>query len=147
MKINNDQIKNILKITIPLIIVVILFISAVSFGVITIGSKKELDTEVTATVYIDFGDGEILPFEITTVNATAYGFLLEAANLADFAVKTTYYGEYDSIFVDSIGSYVGGEDDRYWQYYINGEYAVLGADKIILKNGDILEWRFEKLDF
>ncbi len=147
MKTNNALIKDILKIAIPLLIVIALFVSAVGVGIITFGPIEKTNVEVTATAYIDFGNGEILPFEITTKNSTAYGFLLEAANSANLAVKTTYYGEYDSIFVDSIGPYVGGDDNRYWQYYVNGEYATVGADKIIIKNGDVIEWRFEKFEY
>ena len=147
MKTNNALIKDILKITIPLLIVIALFVGAVGMGIITFERLEKTNVEVTATAYIDFGNGEILPFEITTKNSTAYGFLLEAANSANLAVKTTYYGEYDSIFVDSIGSYVGGDNNRYWQYYVNGEYATVGPDKMIIKNGDVIEWRFEIIQY
>lgn len=102
------------------------------------------NNKVTATISIYFGNGTLWTFsDIETENATIFGFLMEAASKGNFTVESTYYGQYDSMFVDSIASVKNGEDNRYWQYYINGNYGTVGADKQPVKNGDIIEWRFE----
>lgn len=36
-------------------------------------------------------------------------------------------------------------NDQYWSFYINGKLAMQSASKTILKKGDIVEWRFEKM--
>ena len=69
---------------------------------------------------------------------------MEAASKGNFTVKSTYYGQYDSMFIDSIASVKNGENNSYWQYYINGNYGTIGADKQPVKNEDIIEWRFEE---
>src|SRR3989344_5335623 len=35
----------------------------------------------------------------------------------------------------------------YWQYWINGNYASVGASEYLLKPGDKIEWKFSKSSF
>ncbi|PIV68420.1 MAG: hypothetical protein COS08_06660 [Euryarchaeota archaeon CG01_land_8_20_14_3_00_38_12] len=102
--------------------------------------------EISATISINFTNGNVLgPYNITTKNATVYGFLLEAAKPenGNFTVKATYWGSYDSMFVDSIAGAEGGQDGKWWQYYVNGELPMVGCDKYIVQNNDYIEWKFE----
>ena len=32
---------------------------------------------------------------------------------------------------------------KYWMYYVNGTMGGVGADKKIVKEGDLIEWRLE----
>ncbi len=107
------------------------------------------EATVTATVVIDFGNGTILRFEnLTMENATVYDFTLEAANQGGFSVNATHHEM--GVFVDSIagiehGTYIGigDEESRWWQYYVNGELGPVAADKLMVNNSDVIEWRFE----
>ena len=104
---------------------------------------KEISGRVTATVIIDFENGTKWAFsDMTTKNATVFGFLMEAARNGNFTVEYTYYGQYDSNLVDSIAGKINGENNSYWQYWINGEYGMVGADRQPVKNGNIIEWTF-----
>lgn len=38
---------------------------------------------------------------------------------------------------------VGGEEGKFWIYYVNGEAAKVGADQYEVKDGDRIEWRLE----
>ena len=64
------------------------------------------------------------------------------ASEGNFTVETTYYGQYDSLLVDAIAGIENGQDDRYWLYWVNGEYASVGADRQPVRTGDTVEWRF-----
>jgi len=75
-------------------------------------------------------------------NTTVYGLLKEVAHDGNFSVKYTYYGQYDSILIDSIAGVVNGEESNYWQYWINGEYGIVGADRQPLNDNDTVEWKF-----
>jgi hypothetical protein len=37
-----------------------------------------------------------------------------------------------------------GENEMWWQYYVNGEYGDLGSDRKEIFDGDLVEWRFEE---
>ncbi|MEA2054848.1 MAG: DUF4430 domain-containing protein [Candidatus Thermoplasmatota archaeon] len=100
---------------------------------------------VTASIKINFGNGTVWTYPNISVagsNATVFGLLMEAAHEGRFNVEYTYYGQYDSIFVDSIAGIVNGEENNYWQYWMNGEYGIVGADKQPVGDNDDIEWKF-----
>ena len=37
-----------------------------------------------------------------------------------------------------------GTDEKYWQYLVDGIMPQIGADQYILKDGESIEWNFEK---
>lgn len=144
MKTNNNKIKNSLKIIIPLVIIIALFAGAVTVGIITFEPPQQSsDTEITVTVILDFGDGKISSFNVTTKNATVYGCLIESANMGDFIINDEYNEQFDAMEIKSIDSYTAGQDNKYWIYYLNGEYANVAADKQFVKNNDVIEWKYK----
>ena len=51
------------------------------------------------------------------------------------------------VFIESIDGVENGDDGKYWQYYIDDTLGDLAADKKILKDGSVVEWRFEEVPF
>ena len=155
----NNTLKAVILAVIPLILVVAIFATAINTGMMnginannelnSITNDKNIETleEVTATIIIDFGNGTTNTYEIKTTNATAYGFLMEAAKLGGYDVKTTYYSTYDSLLIESISDIENGKDNKYWIYYINSESGLIAADKQIIINNDIIEWRFKEFTY
>lgn len=80
---------------------------------------------------------------VNTENVTVAYFLFECANRYDFTVKKKHWQGYDSFFIEAINGVENGEDNRYWQYYVNGKFADVGCSNYFLHNNDIVEWRFE----
>jgi hypothetical protein len=131
-----------------LLIILSLLLIATCAGCVGNRSKSP-EAMVTATIIIDFGNGTILKFEdLTMENATVYDFTLEAAKQGGFSVNATYYEM--GVFVDSIAGVghgrdigTGDEDLRWWQYYVNGGLGSVAANKLMVNNSDVIEWRFE----
>jgi hypothetical protein len=95
---------------------------------------------------VDFGDGRKEQAELAfTTGITAFSLLTEGAKQKGLSVqtKTSSAGAY----VDSIGGLAGGIDGKYWLYYLNGEQAPTAADKLELKAGDRVDWKFEQPSF
>ncbi|MCK5476048.1 MAG: DUF4430 domain-containing protein [Candidatus Pacebacteria bacterium] len=64
------------------------------------------------------------------------------------SIEIEYNNNYSyGVFVESINGIKNGDDGKYWQYYINNTLGDVAADKKILKEGDNVEWRFEKVPF
>lgn len=59
----------------------------------------------------------------------------------DVVVAESEYGE----LVDSIEGHKGGTDGKYWSFYVNGEMAQVGAGAYLQEEGDVIEWKFQKL--
>ncbi len=54
--------------------------------------------------------------------------------------KTYSFGE----VVESIDGVNGGQDSRYWIFYVNGKQSAVGAGEYIVKEGDSIIWNFQK---
>ncbi|GLX68066.1 S-layer homology domain-containing protein [Paenibacillus glycanilyticus] len=55
-----------------------------------------------------------------------------------------YYSEYNSVYVKSIagdGEFDHGEGSG-WKYNVNGVYPGFGASQYVLKDGDVIQWRY-----
>jgi hypothetical protein len=104
---------------------------------------------ITVTVKLDFGNGTIRQETVVTDNYTALGAL--EALVGHENLDMTDYGAW-GILVDGIegvstGSTVEGIADtsnHYWFWYVNGDFAMVGASQYVLQDGDTMEWSFEE---
>ena len=102
------------------------------------------DSSIQASLKIK-GDGwEIDYLNVDTLNNTVYKILIECSNEYDFQVRYTHWKGYDAVFINSINGTTNGDNDMWWQYYVNGVYGEIGCDKKEIFDGDLVEWRFEE---
>ena len=84
-----------------------------------------------------------IPFaSINTSNITVADKLYECAYFYNFSIETEYCSGYDSFFITSINGIQNGENNSYWQFYVNEEYANKGRSQYYLKSDDLVEWKF-----
>jgi len=76
---------------------------------------------------------------------TAFSLLEKASKEQNFTLNAKSYNM--GIFIEAIGDVENGQDGKYWMYYVNGEMPQVAADKKELKNGDSVEFKFEKSQF
>jgi len=106
-------------------------------------TSQTQSVEQPVKVIVDFGD--LLKNEVelpAKEGMTAFSVLEEAAKKDGTEVASTKYDF--GIMVNSIGTYKGGEDGKYWLYYVNSKVPEVGADQYKVKAGDVVEWKFEK---
>ena len=102
---------------------------------------------INVSLIIDYGDGRIDRFNISldSKNSTAYHVLLAAKNEYGLTFEAEYFPQYKSHYIYSINS---TEEDpkanKFWQYYINGNYAPVGVDLQKVRDGDIIEWKLQE---
>ncbi len=84
---------------------------------------------------IDFGNGTIQEFHDLEGN-NVYEITNDSTS-----VEGNWFG--DLVYVYSISG-VSEHDtsDRYWQYWVNGVRAGIAANKYILQDDDVIEWKF-----
>ena len=99
---------------------------------------------VTENVTLSIDYGALKPTESHELSlpgsATAWDALNRVAE-----VDATWYEEYGSHFINGING-VGTEEtlpSHWWQYYINGEIASVGVDKLTLENGNHIDFKYE----
>lgn len=143
--------------TITGLVVVVVVIAGV-WGLSKNFSKKSSETNLKSSVVevtqpqtieqpirvvIDYGDTQKTETELPVESdMTAFSALEQAAKTAGVEVATTKYDF--GVMVNSVGAYKGGDDGKYWMYYVNSKVPEKGADQYKVGAGDVVEWRFEK---
>jgi hypothetical protein len=139
-----------LKLVIPLIIIISLFIGGVSTGVITfeLPNKTTNDKQINATIIIDFGDGKTYSKDMKIYNLTVFDFLLEVQKIGDINLESSYNEQMGGFEIKSITydgkKYTHGDNSYWWLFYINDQFASDSADKIFVSNNDVIKWKYEK---
>jgi hypothetical protein len=81
-------------------------------------------------------------FRLKLDNATVYNALNAASKTGNFSFKADWYPNFRSHRVSEIAGVRDGTDNRFWQYYVNGQYLDKGADLVGLGDGDTVRWEF-----
>lgn len=108
------------------------------------------ETKKTASLMIDFQNGELKIFNDLELTENTSVFDLLKSALEEGGVDFVYkdYGGELGALVESINGVENNmKDGKYWQYWLNNEYAKVGASVQKIKNGDIIEWKFIKGQF
>ena len=100
-------------------------------------AKKEV------VLAIDNGGGNLNTIAVEFKEGmTAFDLLKEGAEKLTLPLKTKNYDI--GVFIEAIGDKKNGQDGKYWLYYVNGEAPMVAADKMEIKAGDKVEFKFEK---
>lgn len=115
-------------------------------GAIEAEPMPATEETMVVSMIIDYGDGNTTVVEnITVENMTVYGLLVYCSDetIGNYTYASTYWSAFDSQLVETINGYTNDVDDKWWEYTVNGEYIMLGADKCWLEDGDIVEWIYK----
>ena len=107
-------------------------------------SGQPAQTERPTSIMVDTG-AELLGFsELSVAEGDTVWSLLErtAAASGELSVTATDYGDL-GILIGNINGYENGADKKYWQYWVNNEYADVAADKYVLEEGDVIEFHLK----
>ncbi len=98
--------------------------------------------EATASTMIDLGD-RIVTCEEGEVAAetTAWDLLRACAAERELELATEDYGEM-GLLITAIGGRENGRGDRYWQYWVNNQYANIGSQDRQISAGDVILWNY-----
>ncbi len=78
--------------------------------------------------------------ESTVSGKTAFSHLVEN-------VPGVKYKKYDfGFFIESIND-LTGDNENFWAFYLNGEKSQTGADAVVVNPGEVVEFKYEKIEF
>ena len=97
--------------------------------------------KMKASLYVDFGNGRNVSYDdvLLNRNESAYTLLINKMNETNTVVITRKYDF--GMMVESIDN-VKQSGTYFWSYSVNGQAGSIAADKYILKDGDIVEWKY-----
>lgn len=79
--------------------------------------------------------------------STAYNALKQLADSKQITMTTKEYSGMGYFIEELNGIKNNNQTGEYWGYYINGKTATLGASSYILKNNDLITWKYAKSQF
>ena len=96
-----------------------------------------------ATLVIQFADSQITEFQDVKIKSGESVLELLQRLAADngLPIATESY-EGLGVLVTAIGETKNGQDNKYWQYFVNGNLPLVGAGGYILSGGERVEWKF-----
>ena len=124
---------------------VVIFLSRSTFLSTSISKgKQDVDGYITnVSITITSPQWTIEYLHRNTTNITVATLLFECAAHFNFSVQREYWKGYHSFFITGIHGMNNGDDGRYWQYYVNGEFADVGCSNYFLSDNNVVAWRFE----
>lgn len=143
-----------LKILIPIFVLIIGFflgqyLAKIEILPTEIFPEVEVEKEIKASLLLDFGEGNIKNFENIQLEKekTVFNLLKKVTKANNLELS---YKEYPGmgVFIESIDNIKNDpQKNKFWQYWVNGKYAQVGASKFILKEGDFVEWKYVESQF
>ena len=145
-----------MKILSKIVIIIFVFLAGFWFGQkyesveIINDDVRVLKEELSANLTLDFGDGEIKKLEAKKIDkdSTVFSLLQNVSEVESIDLKYKDYGAEMGIMIESIGGVENNlEAGKYWQYWINGEYAKVGVGAQLVDDGDEIEWKYVEGQF
>ncbi|MEK7510518.1 MAG: DUF4430 domain-containing protein [Patescibacteria group bacterium] len=101
----------------------------------------EKNKEIAADLSIDYGEGntQSFPKEILFQGSTVFDLLEAVERRHGVHIETREFPGL-GVFIEAIHG-VHNSKNAYWQYWVNGEYATVGAAQYILKDDDKILWK------
>ncbi len=96
---------------------------------------------------IDEGNGKTISSQMAiSEDSTVFSLLKDLSVKENFKLESKEYKGM-GMLVESIDGIKNGTDNKYWQYWINGELPMVAADKKTVEKGDKIEWKFAPAEF
>ena len=113
----------------------------------SLNSHKE-EVSANVTLVLEFSETDIREIQnlIITKEQTVLDLLSKVAVENNLEFKTKDFGEL-GLLVSQIGDKINGQDNNYWQFWINNEFSQIGASQYKLSGGERIEWKFTKDSF
>jgi len=112
--------------------------------------NQPFSPEVKVSLMLDFGADELKTFNNLTLprNSTILDLLKKVSTENNLALKYKDFGGDLGVLIETIGDKTNNtKENIYWQYWVNNQYAQVGAGAYQLKNGDAVEWKYTKSQF
>ncbi len=121
-----------------------LFLAGIGYIPVAKENKSQIDAEqkeIIVDLAIDYGNGDIQSFPNETFQAgnTVFGLLQTLERKHGILIETRNFPGL-GVFIEAIHG-VHNTNNSYWQFWVNGEYAQVGAGQYKLEEGDEVLWR------
>lgn len=110
-------------------------------------SQEQTQKNISLTFTFTADDNKTIDYPLLENNTkNLFAISQEIAGQENWDFQYKDYGEMGYL-VTKINNIENGQDNRYWQYYVNGEQPQISADKYIPQSNEKIEWRYAESAF
>jgi hypothetical protein len=103
-------------------------------------AQRTTGSKATASIMIDSGENILICSDLNTEEGlTVFDLLNTCADKKNFELSFEMYEGIGVFITEIAGS--SSDKDRYWQYWVNNEYAQISADNSLIHGGDVVMWK------
>lgn len=73
--------------------------------------------------------------------STVYDLTIDKSKAGSLETKVRYDENFNTIYFDSLNNVRDGNNQAYWEVWVNGQIVEESLDRKQLKKGDVVEWR------
>ena len=105
--------------------------------------------EGAAHLMIDYSDGTVVTCEKTLPSSSTAFDLLKLCSQDQANPFVLEFEDYPGlgVFIKKIGDKTGGEDGKYWEFWVNHAHPEVGASAYTLEGNEYVEWKFIKSQY
>ncbi|MEK7185548.1 MAG: DUF4430 domain-containing protein [Patescibacteria group bacterium] len=119
-------------------ILMLLVVKAPFKNEIQVESEVEIKSQIPVTFLVGDASHQIS----VPVGSSVYDAMNNVASTTSFRFVAKHFSGL-GYFIEQING-VKNVNGAFWTLYINGIYSTVGASEYRLKDGDLVEWKFEK---
>jgi hypothetical protein len=134
---------------IPLILATTILI-LLSFSGSTMASSDHADfwlndsPDTSVSITVQGSDWKISDHFILSESQSVLDILYQISEKHNVMVESHYDSMFESTIITSIQEDINGDNGFYWQYMVNKEAPITGADTILVSNGDSILWHYSQ---
>ena len=109
------------------------------------GQIREVsDQEQSVSLMIDYGEGSVISFLDISIEGkmSLFDVIQSTAEENNIPLGFKDFGGELGVFIESIDGVPSESSDKWWQYFVNNKYGEIGVSSYIVKQGDVIEFKF-----
>ncbi len=136
-----------IKLISNIVVLVAVFFIGMSFGGDDVNVSLSDDVPSTINginILIDPGDGDIVSFnKVDVQDDTSLGdILVSMQESKELEINYKDYGGDLGLFIEKIDGVGGDDSGRWWQYWVNNIYSLVGVSAYDVKKGDVIMFKY-----
>lgn len=118
----------------------------------TTSSDQSVVNEQNQTILsvdFNFAEGEKTSFEYPYNYEVAESLFKVTKTIAEQQNWSFIFEDYGDmgLLITQIDAKTNGDNNNYWQYYVNDEQPLISVEKYFPQAGDAIEWKFQPSEF
>ncbi|MCD4760296.1 DUF4430 domain-containing protein [bacterium] len=106
----------------------------------------QTDGPGTVEISFMFEPGNTVRFEEAYTKQSLFALTKNITSREGWGFIFEDYGEM-GLLINQINAKINGDNNKYWQYFINNDQPMLSVEKFMPQAGDKIEWKFMESEF